>query len=271
MNSNLSVLMYHALTDDTSAPPGADFHYAVTRSKFRQHLELVRKMGFSASSVASILASKQNSSRDATAGQIAFTFDDGHESNAAAAADLLAISGSADLFINSSMVGQRNYLDWHALSDLAKAGISIQSHSHTHRYLDELSQNEIKIELAISKREIEDHVGVAVTLFAPPGGRMKKCVSGIAQGLGYHGICNSHVGVWKNGASPWNIPRFAVLSTTTGVQLTRWINQEKSELMKLKLRHGLLTSAKILLGNQGYEGLRSRLLGRGADGSNRGT
>ena len=271
MNNNLSVLMYHAITDDTSASLDVDFHYAVTRAKFREHLELVREMGFSASSVASILASKENYGRNETVCQIAFTFDDGHESNAAAAADLLAISGSADLFINSSMVGKKNYLDWHALCDLAKAGISIQSHSDTHCYLDELSEDEIKNELATSKSKIEDHVGVAVTLFAPPGGRMKKCVTGIAQELGYQGICSSRVGLWNKGATPWNIPRLAVLSTTSDIQLSRWINQEKSEIFRLKLRHGLLTSAKFLIGNQGYERLREQLLGRATVGNNNGT
>ena len=262
--------MYHAITDDTSASLDVDFHYAVTRAKFREHLELVREMGFRASSVASILASQQNNSRNETVRQIAFTFDDGHESNAAAADDLLAISGSADLFINSSMVGKKSYLDWHALSDLAKAGISIQSHSDTHRYLDELSEDEIKKELATSKSEIEDHVGVAVTLFAPPGGRMKKCVTGIAQELGYHGICSSRVGVWNKGATSWNIPRLAVLSTTSDIQLARWIKQEESEIFRLKLRHGLLTSAKFLLGNQGYERLRVQLLGQGNGGNTHG-
>ncbi len=268
MNNNLTVLMYHAITNSSGALVGADPHYAVSRSTFRRHLELVGGMGFRATSVARLVAAKigapEGNLADADTGKIAFTFDDGHESNADAASDLLAVSGSADLFINSSMVGKRNYLDWNALSDLAEAGISIQSHGHSHRYFDELSESEINIELATSKSEIEDHLGFAVTLFAPPGGRITRKVHGIAQKLGYCGICNSRVGVWKNGASAWEIPRLAVLSTTPDAQFSRWLRQDNAELAKLKIRHHLLAGAKSMLGNKGYESLRTRLLGRSA-------
>jgi len=253
--TKLTVLMYHAITDSGGECSGADPHYAVTRSTFRTHLALVRDSGFLVSSVAGILAS------DVEGGKVAFTFDDGHESNAAAAADIVEHGGSADFFVNPATVGQRNYLDWQALGDLADQGISIQSHGDTHRYFDSLSEAEIEQELHVSKAQIEGKLARPVTLFAPPGGRMNVAAATIAKRLGYHGICSSRAGLLRVEASAWQIPRFAVLSSTGEGQFHRWIDQDNWEISRVMVRDRMLAGAKYLLGNRRYEQLRARILG----------
>ena len=250
----LTVLMYHALFDSAGQCEDADPYYAVTSQVFLRHLGMLETAGLQPSSVADILASGVPSKK------IALTFDDGHSSNFAAAMAITDAHGSADLFINPATVGKRNYLDWSALSDLAKAGISIQSHGHTHRYFDEMSERDVEYELAASKASIEDHLGTRVTLFAPPGGRLTPHVGPIAERVGYRAICSSRVGLWQVGESPWSIPRFAVLKTTPDAQMLRWLNQDRWEIAKLKVRHRMLNVAKELLGNRGYERMRAGLL-----------
>jgi peptidoglycan/xylan/chitin deacetylase (PgdA/CDA1 family) len=256
MSAKLTVLMYHALIDDKGRAEGADAHYAVTREVFRQHIAAVKIKGATPRSVASILAEDHG-----VGNAIAFTFDDGHASNADAAMDLASEGGSADFFINSSTVGSANILDWPTLREMVKAGASIQSHGHTHRYFDELSEGEIREELTTSKAEIEAHVGAAVTIFAPPGGRLQPAVARIAREVGFTAICSSSVGLWKLDGSRWNIPRFAVLQGTGEAQFRRWLSQDRVELFKLTTRQGVLDGAKKILGNKGYEKLRARLLG----------
>ena len=253
----LTVLMYHALTGPSGELSDADPHYAISRAAFRDHLGRIRAAGLRPASVAAIL---QGAS---AAGSVALTFDDGHETNALAVADILEADGSADLFVNPARVGSARHLDWPALRGLAARGISIQSHGHTHRYFDELGEREIEEELARSKAQIEERVGTPVTLFAPPGGRLTPAVAGIAERLGYRGICSSRVGLWRAGSAPWNIPRFAVLATTTAEQLDRWIRGDGLEVARLKARQALLDTMKRVLGNRGYERLRARLLGAG--------
>ncbi len=247
--------MYHALFDAHGDCTGADAHYAVTREAFRRQLAEVKRGGAVPSSVASLLA--------ATNGKhcVAYTFDDGHVSNADAAMDIAAEGGTADFFINSSVVGRVPVLDWPTLREMADAGASIQSHGHTHRYFDALSEGEIRDELATSKAMIEAHLGTPVTIFAPPGGRLQPAVARIARELGYEAICSSGVGLWKLDGSRWNIPRFAVLRATSDAQFRHWIEQDRVELIKLTVRHRALDSAKRILGNRGYEKLRARLLG----------
>ncbi|MCM2326647.1 MAG: polysaccharide deacetylase family protein [Lysobacter sp.] len=249
--------MYHALLDAQGACPGADPHYAVAPGTLGRHLELLAGEGMRASSVRDLLEAGD------AGGRVGFTFDDGHESNAAAAQAIIAAGGTADLFVNPSLVGAPRYLDWSALADLARAGISIQSHGHTHRYFDELSEAEIGEELARSKAAIEDRIGRPVTVFAPPGGRLTPRVAPVAQRLGYRAICSSRAGLWRADASAWDIPRLAVLASTGEAQFRRWIAMDRWEMARIGMRHRALAAAKALLGNRGYERLRAGLLAAG--------
>lgn len=255
----LTVLMYHAIPGPDGACEDADPHYAVRAPAFGRHLGLLAAAGLRASSVRDLLDGDRG-------GRVGVTFDDGHESNAAAARRILDASGTADLFVNPGTVGRRNFLDWRALADLARAGVSIQSHGQTHRYFDELSDAQVEEELARSKAEIEDRVGTPVVLFAPPGGRLTPRVAGIAQRLGYRGICSSKAGRWRPGGPPWEIPRLAVLASTGEEQLRRWVAGDRWEFARAALRQRALGAAKGLLGNRGYERLRARLLAGRGDG-----
>jgi peptidoglycan/xylan/chitin deacetylase (PgdA/CDA1 family) len=254
--TKLTVLMYHAIGGSDIEEGSADPHYTVSRTTFGSHLAMIRAAGRSAFSVARLLAT--GDARNV----VAVTFDDGHASNAAAAQDILEQGGSADLFVNPAKVGQPHFLDWPDLRDLAKAGISIQSHGHTHRYFNELSDQEVEQELSASKASIEDHVGQSVVLFAPPGGRLNPRVAGIAERLGYRGICSSRAGIWSIEDGCWHIPRLAVLASTSDRQFNRWIRQDTWEYARMTARDRALSFAKQVLGNAGYERLRSRLLGK---------
>ncbi|MCM5680328.1 polysaccharide deacetylase family protein [Schlegelella sp. S2-27] len=257
----VTVLMYHAVSDVTGQSQGADPHYSVTRTQFRRHLELVSAAGGRAASVASLLAQP-----DAGNPRVGFTFDDGHASNADAAADLVEHGGSADFFVNPSTVGTPHHLSWAALQDMATVGMSIQSHGQHHRYLDELPEREVEAELADSKHEIEDRIGRPVTLFAPPGGRVAPGLGELAGRLGYQAVCSSRVSLWQRDAGAWDVPRLAVLASTTDVQLRRWVEQRTWELAARQLRYRVLAAAKSALGNGRYERVRRALLGGAGEG-----
>jgi peptidoglycan/xylan/chitin deacetylase (PgdA/CDA1 family) len=195
-----------------------------------------------------------------TSNAVGLTFDDGHASNRWAAERLAELGFSADFFVNPSTVGQLHYLSWADLRAMADAGMSIQSHGQHHRYLDELTPQGVAAELADSKRAIEDHLGRAVEVFAPPGGRTSQGLAHTAAALGYRALCTSRVGLWAPQQGPWDIPRFAVLQSTADQRLVRWIEQDWQEMATQRTRHALLSSAKRLLGNRGYERLRQGLL-----------
>lgn len=253
-----TVLMYHAVPSDDGAAQGADAHYSVSRSRFRDQLALLRKAGRTASSVERIRRG------EAAAGAVGITFDDGHESNAWAADALAEAGASADFFVNPSTVGQPRHLSWQALRDMAAAGMSIQSHGQTHRYLDELDDDAVRQELELSKATIEDRLGRRVDLFAPPGGRMGRGFARQAAQAGYRLVCSSRAGVWRRAANATEVPRLAVLGSTGSPQWMRWVEQDRGELLRCEWRYRLLAGTKRLLGNTRYERLRQRALGAGA-------
>jgi peptidoglycan/xylan/chitin deacetylase (PgdA/CDA1 family) len=254
-SDHITVLMYHAVLAGMDDPQGADPHYAVTAETMRCHLALIKSTGRQAISVASLL-------EDSPHGEfVAVTFDDGHVSNYEQAAPLLLETGSsADFFVNPSTVDTPGHISWAGLRDMAAGGLSVQSHGYTHRYFDDMSQSEIDDELAKSKREIEDRLGQPVTLFAPPGGRLSPLVGDIAQRLGYKAICSSRPGRWRGQSR--EIPRMAILASTSDVRLQKWLSGDWVEMSRSRLRYSGTRILKRALGNRNYERFRESLLAR---------
>jgi peptidoglycan/xylan/chitin deacetylase (PgdA/CDA1 family) len=249
----MTVLMYHALSD-AGAAGDADPHYALPAGRLRRHLSAMRAAGRAPCSVAQVLAGELGA-RDA----VALTFDDGHASNAAAAAEVAAAGGRADFFVNPATVGRPGYLPWSELRGMADAGMSVQSHGATHRFLDALTPREVAAELADSRKEIEDRLGRAVLLFAPAGGRMPARFAARALEAGYHAVCTSRPGRWTPDRGVL-IPRLAVLASTADARLERWIAGAQPEMLLQLARYAALRGARRLVGGAAYRRLRSALL-----------
>jgi peptidoglycan/xylan/chitin deacetylase (PgdA/CDA1 family) len=247
----ITVLMYHAVVDDSELAD-ADPHYAVTATAFATQLDMFVRVGRRPTSVQRVL----NGERGAA---VALTFDDGHASDVRAAEMIAGCGGAADFFVNPSTVGSRGRLSWAELRSLSELGMSIQSHGFTHRYLDALSPADVRAELADSKRSIEDGIGRAVELFAPPGGRMPPDLPRLAQMLGYRAVCSSRVGAWAGTLDSAEVPRMPVLGSTSLLRLQQWVEQDPAALAAARLRHITLTAAKRLLPRSVYEGVRGAL------------
>lgn len=250
------VLMYHAIPGSSRACHTADPHYCVERAGFVRHLDLMQELGLKPRSVRDVMLGQGPMGQ---APGVALTFDDGHESNFAAYAEIARRGGSADLFINPSLVGQRGFLSWAQLRELAAQGASIQSHGQRHVFLDELPAAEVRREPSLSRRHIADELGIAPSLFAPPNGRLPADGVQLACDQGYAAVCSSQVGVWRE-TRQREIPRFAVLAGTPESQLRGWLTRSPWVMTRSHARAALLRSAKRVLGNQTYRALRSRLL-----------
>lgn len=259
MNGTVTVLMYHAVGDERGACVGAEAHYVATSRQFERHLALSAQAGLRVRSVAHLLATPADRAQS-----VAFTFDDGHGSNGTAAELIARAGGSADFFVNPSRVGKPHNLGWSDLRSMADAGMSIQSHGQEHRYLDHMQPAEVVAQLVDSKKAIEDNIGRPVTLFAPPGGRVTPDLRVVAAHAGYAAVCSSRVGLWQARGGTWDVPRLAVLQSTSDARLARWLSQDRWEIANGRARYLALRSASRLLGSHYYERLRGRLLSSGA-------
>ena len=281
----VTVLMYHAIVD--GAETGADPHYSVSPAVFRHQLQLILQHGGRVSGI----RQARWPAPGADAHPVCLTFDDGQRSNLAAAEEIARVGGSAEFFVNPSMVGQPGFLDWPALREMAAMGMSIQSHGMHHRYLDQLSPADVRAELADSKAAIEDAIGQAVVIYAPAGGRMPDDFLSMAHSIGYETVCSSRVGIWRPASRPVpasapvsqpgsvpesavpapaghggaagqaeEVPRLAMLHNTAEARFLAWITQHPAEMLKQQLRYRVLRLSKQLLGNGGHERLRALLL-----------
>lgn len=248
--------MYHAVPSSGTAAAFVDSHYSVGLQTFRQQLDTLVQMGLKPSSVRDLL---DLNGVQASAPAVALTFDDGHESNFAAFAEIARRGGTADLFVNPSSVGTRGHLSWAQLRELARYGASIQSHSLHHVFLDSMPADEVQHEISESRMVIEDQLGTAPCLFAPPNGRMPPGMARLAFELGYRAVCSSRVGLWRQ-PQGLEIPRIAMLATTGEAQFMGWIKRSPWHLGLTVARGQALAAGKRWLGEGRYQSLRRRLL-----------
>lgn len=255
------VLMFHGLDGPRSRAAGyaADAHYTVGTGRFASMLDALLDAGCTVGAARDLLDDA------ASPRQVWLTFDDGDASNALEALPVLAERGlKADFFITPGRVGRPGFMDWSELREMAAAGMSLQSHGHTHAYFTHLDADALREELRVSKAELEQNLGQPVTLLAPPGGRVPKGLVSLAHALGYRAVLDSTPGLVDHRDLSRALPRVAVTAAHSVDTAVAWATRGPSALRRLKLRHGVLATAKAVLGDARYERLRGRALGAGA-------
>ncbi|MBN8739241.1 MAG: hypothetical protein BGP24_09275 [Lysobacterales bacterium 69-70] len=247
-------LMYHAVGE--TAGGTADAHYRIGCEDLRHQLAACAAYG-PLTSARSWLAGGDG---------VILTFDDGDASHYAEALPLLlARHAQADFFVNPATVGQRGFVTWGQLREMAELGMSIQSHGYEHRYLTSLSPQELERSLLRARLTIEQQVGEPVRLLAPPGGRMPPDLGAIARDCGYSHVLCSRPGRVRRDAANGALPRLAVVAALPPAVLQRWLTGQG--LLRLRLRYAALDLAKRAVGDNAYESLRRRWLAAAAERS----
>lgn len=243
-------LMYHALAGPGSPMAGQDLHYSVPAAGFDAHLRLLAGYGGGSSARDWLGGARREA--------VVLTFDDGHLSNyALALPSLLEHGASADFFVNPARVGTPGFADWAQLREMARLGMSIQSHGWDHRYFTALSPAELREDLHRSRLSIEDAIGQPVRLLAPPGGRMPADLLAAARESGYTHVLNSQPGFLR-GKDPL-LPRMAITAQIDEERLRAWLDGRG--VTRARVRYLALDLAKRALGDRAYERARARLLG----------
>lgn len=116
--------------------------------------------------------------------RIALTFDDGpHPRFTDRLISILETHGAkASFFIVGRQAVQYPYL----LQHLSLAGHEIESHTFTHRNLSRLDDGDIRKELTMTARLIEEVTGKRSIFFRPPGGQYNPRAVSVARETGKH-------------------------------------------------------------------------------------
>lgn len=243
------VLMYHGLYEDEDdlqqSIIAEDRPYAVERSTFRKHLELIKKQGEV---------------------EVVITFDDGHISNhSMALPDLQAAGLTAYFFVTSEFSAKREYFcrPKH-LADLHNAGMVVGSHGVSHRFLDDdLSGDELRRELKDSACYLKNAIGEDVYSISFPGGRYSDNSLELAHLCGYRQLFGSKSGVNSTFEEESRKPilRVALKKTTTINEIQQMLTANSTYYTKIAVKQFLKTSLRKILGNKLYHGLYKSLAG----------
>jgi len=250
--------MYH----EVSPREAMAERYTVPMDNFREQLRYLRDNGYQTISLREYITNLEcHGSNEGK--KIILSFDDNNLSHYVTAMPLLAEFGfSATFFIVSGFIDtQKDFMTSEQIREMERSGMSIESHSHTHRFLSDLRDSDLRNELETSKRVLEGLLNCPVEFISCPGGRYSKRVLETALDAGYRGVCTSAPGLNMavGDQVSTTFQRFLV-SSDTPIEMFIKIARGDCEFVRNQVRqHRLKTAAKRLLGNRLYHGLWQHL------------
>jgi len=226
--------------------------YIVSESDFRDQMYSLRDSGSRGMKVGEALLNPG-------APGVVITFDDGSETDLIIAAPLLRELGfDATCYVTVGFLEKRGYLSRKQLREMGDLGLEIGSHSMTHPYLSDLSQEQLTYEISGSKQELEQITGCPVHHFSCPGGRWDPRVAATARQAGYRSVATSQASTNPPNANPDALGRIAILRGTDLGTFQALSNGRG--LWKIRLKDSVRSSARRLLGNSAYDRARRKLL-----------
>ncbi len=261
MRSRLLVLMYHSVfraAKDISTCDAGARKYAVAADALREHIASLRRAGgaFVSAGAAFDLKGGKNGAK----ARCLLTFDDSCRTHYTEALPVLEESGlNALFFVTVGEIGQNGCLSWQQLRQMCEAGMSIQSHGWSHRFMTLMEKRELVGELVRSRRLLEDKLGAPVRALSVPGGRYNAGVLSAVRRAGYEYVFCSDVGTNRGGRLPFLVKRLAVTGRTGADFLARVIRRPVSGLLGRALRWRALCLARGALGEDFYARVTGRL------------
>ena len=251
--SHWPCLLYHEVQPDDALDPDVGY-FAVRASDFGAQLDTLRTLGLAG-------ATMEDAAARPGPAKVAITFDDGHWTHAAHALPLLlARNMSATFFIITARVGTAGYCSWDDLRAMRDAGMSVQSHTHSHPFLSQLSRDEVRTELQRSREELDDHLGQRTTALALPGGDFpRRWQAGDFAAVGYRWIATSRWGPAGTDESPF-IRRYTVRRATTLAAFAGLASGAVPAWSREGVRLTVLHGVRSLLGAGRYARWRRRAL-----------
>lgn len=251
----LPVLMYHGLHAGEASPGRFDPVYSVTPAAFEAQMDWLRNHGFRTTKLDDAKAAGERS--------VVISFDDGDVSNLTVALPLLAERGmTAECFITSDFIGEPGMLTMQDVRTLADAGVGVQSHGRSHRFLEDLDDEAMFAELRDSKARLEAASGRRVTALAFPGGRGGSRERDVALGLGYRHVLGSQPGPNRDHRAHHCYERIAITRDMQLSDFAALVSWQGWKPRYARARFRLLRVPKRVLGNDRYQRLRARLLPR---------
>ena len=177
------VIFYHDIHSDKKFT-----EMSTSIDLFKKHIRIIRNNGYDI--VANITK---------PTGQIKICFDDAFLGLYKNIEFIKESNIAVQLFVISSFIGKKNHIDKSQLLELNNTGlVNIESHTHTHKILNQISDNEVKYELAESKKVLENLLTKEVNSICYPEGKFNNSVIDKSKTTGYTKQYSSVPGFYYN-------------------------------------------------------------------------
>ena len=250
--NKIPVLAYHGLINEVV--DGDRNKYNIPIETFIQQMRLLNELNYRTVTLNDTIG-RHHDALDTP--RIMITFDDGHESNFIHALPILEkYRFKAIFFITTGLIGQqKGFMNWQQITELNNKGQEIQSHGHTHNFLNRLNLADIKYELEQSRDLIYGTLNKNPISFSCPGGRFNKRVVEIAKELGYKNMFISKPGYLKikNGFNPFLVNRWMITSSIKNDEFIQILKKDIFFLGKEGLEYLLKNVLKKLIGDNRYQ------------------
>ena len=264
-------LLYHDVREDSFRMENINADerlYCLKKSAFESQMELLYKRNISVLSIDELfnffLKDSATSLKDFINKKvIVLVFDDGWKSNYEIVLPLLKkYNFKATFFITVNYVGKKDMMSWEEIKGLVKEGMSIGSHSLTHRIPTKLTDKELEYELKESKRILEEKLNITCEYFSSPTGFYDKRIEKFAKKAGFKVVCFSKVGLSRIGRKDLLILNKIGIRRNYNLDMFEGIVKEKrTTLLSLRMAQIVRDGMKFLLG-ENYKKLRSLILKR---------
>jgi len=190
----IPILMYHHIGE---LPPGADAvrrDLTVSAASFEAQMGLLSQEGYETISLDDLFAAFEGI-RQLPPKPIILTFDDGYKDNFEYAYPILKKYGfTGTFFIITSLVGSSDYLKWEEAADMAKGGMAIEAHGHTHDDLTLLSYEGVVQQVVEATTAIRSHLNIVSRFYCYPSGKSNQAVVEILRERGYLAAVSTRYG-----------------------------------------------------------------------------
>ena len=209
------VLQYHHFSEDTPTVT------SVTPKQFDQHLDYLKKNGFSVLPLTQVV-SKVRNRQPLPDKCVSLSVDDAYVSVYQTAYPRLKKLGwSMTVFVNTKAVdeGTKPYMNWQQMREMSQHGFSFENHSNTHDHLIRLKSNEkqedwqqrVAEDILIAQNRITQEIGISPTLFSHPYGEYNQDLLDLIQEFNLTGFGQQSGPVWPD-ANFGALPRFPMAS-----------------------------------------------------------
>lgn len=186
------------------------------------------------------------------------TFDDGHVSNATLAHPLLArLNLKAIFFITTDWIDTPGFMTAGQIRHLSDSGMLIGSHGCSHQYFSDMTNEQLREEMAQSRRKLETILGEPVQTLSLPGGRNHASIRKMARELGYRHIFTSSLAPASPNTDPLDWPRIPITQQLSPDFVPRLLKGDFRAVRAMSRAARCRGLAQRLLGNRVYDQLRS--------------